>query len=175
MFLDAVSSCVINSELVPVLPPSVLHLSFPLCPSSPLPFITPLIKAAHPERTDFKVGWEREGNGWTQRPVFVAGKFQNHFKFRPIRRGFALRSVRNGFFWRAQICQMRLRLFSAICVALLGRSLEPAVHHLISQKPLSWNIKCHSVSYTSSGLPPSSGWKESDWPPPDPQNKDKKQ
>lgn len=40
--------------------PSVLHLSFPLCPSSPLLFITPLIKPAHPERTEFRGGWRRE-------------------------------------------------------------------------------------------------------------------
>lgn len=40
--------------------PSVLHLSFHLCPSSPLLFITSLIKPAHPERTDSGGGWGRE-------------------------------------------------------------------------------------------------------------------
>lgn len=77
MFLGNIQSGVIKPELVPVptsfcphhffslRPPpsfsSVLHLSFPLCPSSPLLFITPLIKPAHPERTDFGAGWGREG------------------------------------------------------------------------------------------------------------------
>lgn len=43
----------------------VLHLSFPLCPSSSLLFITPLIKAAHPERTEFRGGGggERDEQG----------------------------------------------------------------------------------------------------------------
>lgn len=41
----------------------VLHLSFPLCPSSSLLFITPLIKAAHPERTEFRGGGEKGGGG----------------------------------------------------------------------------------------------------------------
>lgn len=51
--------------------PSVLHLSFPLCPSSPLLFITLLIKPAQPERTDFRGGWgrERDREGGRQREM----------------------------------------------------------------------------------------------------------
>lgn len=62
MFLDA-ESCVINSELVPV--PLPLSSTSPSLSAlhPPLPFITPLIKPAHPERTDFKGGRGRGGNG----------------------------------------------------------------------------------------------------------------
>lgn len=49
--------------------PSVLHLSFPLCPSSPLLFITLLIKADHPERTDFRGGWVRGWEGHKERDM----------------------------------------------------------------------------------------------------------
>lgn len=49
--------------------PSVLHLSFPLCPSSPLLFITLLIKPDHPERTDFRGGWVRGWEGHKERDM----------------------------------------------------------------------------------------------------------